>query len=224
MQTYNITLTGKTALIHHWDNIEWSDQMDAWKADPNNKKGSKAGDDRSPAFRWLGALYHNGTVVAMPQDNIMRCLMEGAALVPVPGGKSGKTFKAQSQSGMLVGEPFWPQSVTSNGAKSHTIPVAPLLALQTEKSFAKHQETARRLGFELFLKRAKIGQSKHVRVRPMFEKWSLAGTIHVWDEQITKGVLADILSFAGTYKGLGDWRPSGKTPGPYGTFAATIDG
>ncbi len=222
MQTFNVTLTGKTALIHHWDNIEWSDAMEAWKSDPNNKKGSKAGDDRSPAYRWLGALYHDGTVVAMPQDNIMRCLMEGAAMVPVPGGKNGKTFKAQSQSGMLVGEAFWPMHVPGVSG-SRTIPVAPLLALQTEKSFPAHQDLVRKSGFELFLKRAKIGQSKHVRVRPLFDKWSIAGTIHVWDEQITEAVLLDILTFAGTYKGLGDWRPSGKTPGPYGTFTATIN-
>lgn len=222
MNTYSVTITGKMPIIHHQDNIEWSDQMDAWKNDPNNKKGSKAGDDRSPAYRWLGSLYHDGNVVAIPQDNIMRCLMEGAAMVPVPGGKNGKTFKAQSQSGMLVGEPFWPLAVPGlNDVR--TIPVKPILALEKEKDFTKHQDTARRLGFELFLKRAKVGQSKHVRVRPIFHKWFLSGTIVVWDEQITKAALTDILTFAGNYKGLGDWRPSGKTPGPYGTFTATIN-
>lgn len=221
MNTYSVTLTSKMPIIHHQDNIEWSDAMDAWKADPNNKKGSKPGDDRSPAYRWLGSLYHNGEVIAIPQDNIMRCLMEGAAMVPVPGGKNGKTFKAQSQSGMLVGEPFWPLSVPGpDGLRE--IKVKAILALEREKNFEKHQEVARRHGFELFLKRAKVGQSKHVRVRPIFHKWTVTGTIAVWDEQITKQALTDILTFAGTYKGLGDWRPSGKTPGPYGTFTVAI--
>lgn len=223
MKTYNVTITGKTPMIHHWDNIEWSDEMKAWEADPANKKTSVKGDDRSPAHRWLGGLYHDGTVVAVPQDNIMRCLMEGGAMVPVPGGKNGKTFKAQTQSGMLVGEPFWPMLVPGPSAPRQ-IPVAPILALKHEPDFLIHKDTAKKFGFELFVKRAKLPQgAKHVRVRPRFSEWSISGTIIVWDDQITKSVLADILKYTGLYKGLGDWRPGGKTPGPHGMFTGTID-
>ena len=99
---FTVTLTGKTPLLMHYDNIAWADTMEAWKSDPGNKKDSKAGDDRSPAWRWLGSLYHDGKAIAIPSDNLMRAMMEGAAMVPVPGGKSGKTFKAQSQSGACL--------------------------------------------------------------------------------------------------------------------------
>ena len=85
-----------------------------------------------------------------------------------------------------------------------------------------NQEVVKKLGFELFLKRAKIGQSKHVRVRPFFLNWSAVGSILVMDSQITREALTDILEAAGAYKGLGDWRPSSKTPGPYGTFSAIV--
>jgi hypothetical protein len=217
MRSYTVTLTGKMPMLHHADNIEWSDSMDAWKNDPSNKKGSKAGDDRSPAFRWLGSLYHNGQVVAIPNDNLMRCFMEGGAMVPVPGGRSGKTFKAQTQSGMLVDGTHWPLLIDGQ-----PVPVAPILALKTEKDFAAHQRAAEKSGFTLHVKRAKIGQSKHVRVRPMFERWSTSGVVHVWDEQITPDVLAQVVTQAGLYKGLGDWRPGGKTPGPFGMFTATV--
>lgn len=217
MRSYTVTLTGKTPLLMHADNIDWADQMDAWKANPANKKGSKAGDDRSPAFRWLGGLYHDGTHVALPNDNLMRCFMEGGAMVPVPGGRSGKTFKAQTQSGMLVDGSHWPVRV--NG---QAIPVGPLLALQSEKDFAVHRDAVTKHGFTLHVKRAKIGQSKHVRVRPVFDQWSVDGIVHVWDEQITKDVLREIVSYAGLYKGLGDWRPGGKTPGPHGMFTAEV--
>jgi hypothetical protein len=107
MRTYNVTITGVTPLLMHQDNIEWSDRMDAWKNDPKNKKSGKAGDDRSPAYRWIGSTYHDGTHVALPADNIMRCLMEGGAMVLVPGGRNGKTFKAQTQSGIVLAEAFW---------------------------------------------------------------------------------------------------------------------
>lgn len=217
MRSYTVTLTGTMPLLMHADNIAWADEMDAWKADPANKKTSKAGDDRSPAYRWIGALYHDGTQVALPSDNLMRAFMEGGALVPVPGSKTGKTFKAQSQSGMLVEGTHWPLLV-----RGYTIPIAPILALRDEPMFAKHQQAVEAAGFELHLKRAKIGASKHVRVRPLFTDWSAMGTIHVWDTEITPEVLAKIITQAGLYKGLGDWRPGAKTPGPFGMFKGQV--
>jgi hypothetical protein len=219
MRAYEVTITGKMPLLMHADNIDWADEMDAWKSDPGNKKGSKAGDDRTPAFRWLGCLYHDGNVVAMPSDNLMRCFMEGGAMVPVPGAKGNKTFKSQTQSGMLVDGTHWPVFV---GAKAQTIAVDPVLALRKEKDFAAHREKVQAMGFALHVKRVKIGMSKHIRVRPMFETWATRGILHVWDDQITTDALRQIVEYAGLYKGLGDWRPGGKTPGPWGMFTATV--
>jgi hypothetical protein len=212
MKTYEIEIEGTTPLLMHRDNIDWSDQMDAWKSDPANKKGSKAGDDRSPAFRWIGSLYSDGQVISIDSENISRCLMEAGAMVPVPGtGK--KTFKAQTQSGMKVDQLSIPLLV-----KGKPIPFKPIENLLNENDFAQHRQTATKLGFELFLKRAKIGQAKHVRVRPKFLNWALAFTVTVWDEQITADVLKNVFQYAGAYKGLCDWRPGGKTPGSYGMF------
>lgn len=213
-RTYQVTLTGTTPLLMHADDVEWADTMDAWKNDPKNKKGSKAGDDRSPAFRWIGHAYMDDDFVGIPADNLMRCLMEGGAMVPVPGGKNGKTFKSQTQSGMMVGEMYWPLA-------AH-IRTADVQALRTETDFAAHKERAAQLGFQLFVKRAKVGASKHIRVRPRFNSWSVSGSVIVSDDQITESVLRDIFVFAGRYKGLGDWRPGGRTPGTFGMFTAEI--
>ena len=218
MRIYLITITGTQPLLMHHDDIDWADKMERWKLDKDNKKNSKAGDDRTPAFRWMGNLYRdeNGAII-LPTDNIMRCIMEGAAMVLVPGGKSGKTFKAQSQSGIMPRATGWDLMI---GGKR--IDTAPLSNLMSENDFAKHEEAARATGFTLFKKRAKIGQSKHVRVRPRFDQWSAGGELVVVDEQITDSVLSDILEMAGKYKGLGDWRPSSKTPGTFGMFTATV--
>ena len=218
MKEYAVTIEGQTPLLMHWDNIEWADQMSKWKDDPRNKKTSKAGDDRTPAWRWIGSTYHDGKVVAMPSDNLMRAIMEGGAMVPVPGGRSGKTFKSQTQSGMMVAEPYW-----SIDAGHGPISWADIRAMMQVEDFSRHQEIVADMGFSLFVKRAKIGQSKHIRVRPRFDNWTISGRVNVWDTQITKDVLLEILNFAGRYKGLGDWRPGGKTPGSYGMFAASID-
>ena len=218
MREYEIQITGRTPLLMHHDNIEWADFMEEWKNNPENKKMSKAGDDRTPAWRWLGCVYHDGGVLGIPQANIMRSIMEGGVMVPVPG-QARKTFKAQTQSGMMSVEPFWPL-MTEQG---EAIRWADVEALKDINRFAEHKAAVDELGFGLLIKRARIGQSKHIRVRPVFAPgWRLVGKLAIWDEQITEAVLMQILEYAGQYKGLCDWRPGGKTPGPYGMFEAKI--
>ena len=160
----------------------------------------------------------DGKVVGIPQANIMRSLMEGGAMVPVPGGKMGKTFKAQTQSGMMCVEPFWPLQLSGS-----TLPWSAIEQLKDVPKFADQKSACHKLGFDLLVKRAKIGSSKHVRVRPQFAAgWVAQGSLAVWDEQIDAKALQQILDYAGQYKGLGDWRPGGRTPGPYGTFEASV--
>ncbi len=213
IRTYTVGIEGLSPLLMHWDNIEWADEMDRWKADPANKNQSKAGDDRTPAFRWIGSVYHDGSILCVPADNLMRCMMEGGGLILVPGGKNNKTFRAQTQSGMSVTVPYSPLVV--NG---RTISWEPIEALKREPSFDRHRSAAHSLGFSLFVKRAKIKQSKHIRVRPRFEAWALTFRVNVWDDQLTETVLRDIITYAGQYKGLMDWRPGSKTPGSFGMF------
>lgn len=217
MRKYEIEITGKTPLLLHADDIEWADRMTAWKDDPENRKVSKAGDDRYPAWRWVGYAYHNGEYLTIPSENVMRAMMEGGAMVPVPGGRSGKTFKSQTQSGMMSASPDWILS-----GEFGPIKAADVHALMANDTFSEHRAIVNQLGFDLSVKRAKVGTSKHVRVRPMLRKWSLKGSLIVTDEQITDSVLRDVLAYAGNYKGLGDWRPGSKTPGAYGMFSAVI--
>ena len=213
---YEVTLTGVSPMLMHNDNLQWSDVMDQWKKDPANKKDGKAGDDRSPAWRWIGNLYTNGGLVCVPSDNLMTMLREGGARCPT--GKGQKTFKAQTQSGIVVDQIAWPVV----GPKG-TISYAAIKALINNPEFMEHESTAESLGFNLFVKRAKIGMAKHIRVRPRFDNWQVSGTLTVFDEQITTDVLKDIITVAGAYCGIGDWRPSSpKSPGSFGKFTATV--
>lgn len=218
MKKFSVKITGVTPLLMHADDIDWSDRLTAWKDDAANRTSSKAGDDRTPAWRWIGNCYTDDEFVGIPVGNLMRCLMEGGAMVPVPGGKSGKTFKAQTQSGMRVDDVLWPLLVDGK-----PIPWAPIAALMKVNDFAAHKAACVDMGFSLFVRRAKIGQAKHVRVRPRFDRWSAAGTISVWDEKITQRVLQEIATFSGEYKGICDWRPGSNTPGSYGMFTAVVE-
>lgn len=216
MKRYAVTLTGETALLMHADNLVWAEAMNRWQMDPENKKLSVAGDDRTPAWRWIGNLYHEMGRVVIPSDNLMTVLREGGTKVLT--GKNQKSFKAQTQSGIIIDQSAW--DLTVDGA---TIPFEPIKALVGVADFEKHEEVVTGLGFELFVKRAKIGAAKHVRVRPRFDTWAVTGSLTVIDDTITTSILASILTMAGTYCGLGDWRPSSpKSPGPFGKFTAEI--
>lgn len=213
---YEFTFNGVSPLILHQDNVSFQEKTKAWQKDPRNKTVSVAGDDRSPAWSWIGCLYISEGKCVMPSDNVMTALRTAGAKVQVPNGKNGKTFKDVTQYGIIPGDECFDLTV---GGK--TISTTKILDLEGDNEFPKHEALARSLGFELFTKRAKIGQSKHVRVRPRFDSWSIKGSLHVTDQSLTDAVMAEILSIAGDRCGLGDWRPSSKTPGPYGRF--TVD-
>lgn len=213
---YAVTITGATPLLMHNDNLDWADFLTRWRKDPSNKAASVAGDDRSPAWAWIGSLYIEGGRVAIPADNLMTVLREGGKRCPT--GKGKNTFKAQSQSGIVVNESAWPLAVNDQ-----VIDARPILAMRDEQDFEVHRSTIDALGFSLFVKRAKIGTSKHVRVRPRFDDWTASGSLTVFDDMITTDVLQNILTYAGAYAGLGDWRPSApKSPGPWGKFTASL--
>jgi hypothetical protein len=213
---YGIEITGVSPLLMHQDNLTWNEQIAKWVQDPNNKKLSVAGDDRTPAWRWMGYLYTDAGFVCMPSDNLMTMFREGGAKCPT--GKKGGSYKRQTQSGIVVNEAAWP--LVSNIG---TIPTQEINGLVGNNDFAEQEKMAAGLGFSLFVKRAKIGMAKHVRVRPRFDTWSCAGSITVFDETLTTDVLQMIVAHAGAYAGLCDWRPSSpKSPGPWGKFTAKV--
>lgn len=216
MKRYAVTITGANDLLLHHDNLSFAERLKRWRNDPGNRELSVAGDDRSPAWTWIGCLYVEGGKLVIPSDNLMTVLREGAKRVPT--GKRG-SFKSQSQSGILIDQSAWPLCVDGK-----PLPWEPIRAVSDCTDYDKHKDVAEKLGFELFEKRAKIGNAKHVRVRPRFARWSCSGTVTILDESITETILKDIVTQAGRFAGIGDWRPSSpKSPGPFGTFTATVE-
>jgi hypothetical protein len=220
MQNYNVVLTGVNPLLMHADNRLYSEKIREWCKAPENRAQSVAGDDRSPAWTWIGYVYHDGKVAGVDSDNLMTMLREGGAKTPT--GKRGGSYKKETQSGILISAKQWNLSVDGR-----PIPVEAILELIGVSDFNKHMAVAEKLGFTLFVKPAKIGQAKHVRVRPWFENWSLTGRLIVVDEEvsgITKRVLESVLKTAGALCGIGDWRPSSpRSSGRFGTFVATAE-
>ena len=218
MDRYTVTLKGLTPLLMHADNLAFSEKVKAWQKDPQNKELSHAGDDRCPAWVWLGYLYHDTQHVGLPADNLMTMLREGGSKV-INRGK--ETYKKQTQAGIVIDAQQWALEVPNK------ITVKPFNDLFKTNDFLVHLTAAESAGFELLVKRAKIGAAKHVRVRPLFRTWSATGTLTVIDSElsgITKPVLQKILDVAGSLCGLGDWRPSSpKSSGTFGRFEAVLN-
>lgn len=214
---YKITLTGNRDLLLHHDNLAFEPLKKQWQTDSANREKSVAGDDRTPAWTWIGYIYHDADKLVINHENLMTTIREGAKRVST--GKRGATFKAQSQSGIHIPDASWPLLV-----EGVPIPWAEIQKIEKESDFSVHEKTAEKLGFELFVKRARVGTAKHVRVRPRFTNWSCAGIAMVLDDTIKQETLSEILANAGRFAGLGDWRPSSpKSPGPFGTFTATVE-
>lgn len=210
-----IDLVGLTKIILHADNFEWADEMDAWQKKPGNKGLSKAGDDRTPPWRWVGCLHHNDGVIALPVENVMRSIMGGATEI-IAKGKT--TFKSQSQSGITCSATHWPLLI-----KGKPIPMVSLDKFKALKTFPEQVAAVRDLGFELLVRPVNVNGKRHIRVRPQFYNWSVRGTVQITDPTITTPVLTQILEIAGIKKGLGDWRPGApKSPGPHGMFTAKV--
>jgi hypothetical protein len=211
---YQVTLTGVSPMLLHKNNLAWRERVKTWQMDSNNKSISEKGDDRSPAWTWLGYTYVSEGLICVESDNIMTMLREAGAKIQMEG-KS--TFKAVTQSGIIMDQFAWP--ILINGK---TVPWADFSALKNELDFKKHEELAQAHGFELFAKPASVGRSKHIRVRARLDTWKISGTITVVEQVLSLDILQTIFSIGGRRCGLGDWRPSNKASGSFGMFTAQV--
>jgi hypothetical protein len=214
-KSYLVTLRGTTEMFHHSDSVDWADELMKARLRAKKDKTGVPGDDRSPAWTWVGYTYFDGEDIAIPFMNLSASLMRAGAQIGT--GKKQQTFKSATQSGIRFAEPYWKLLVKGK-------PIA--FAAERERlmkvsDFGEHKAAARAMGFTLDARRVTVGTSKHIRVRPLFAPgWTAVGEVQVIDERITEEVLRDLFTYAGRYVGIGDWRPGApKKPGPFGTFA-----
>lgn len=213
---FTVTLTGLSALLMHWDNIEWSDAIGEARTriKENDKAEFAAGDDRCPPETWKGYVYNDGEHVCIPTDNLRSCLMKAGAKVTL---KNQETFKKATQSGIVFTDAYAKFAVSGKSIKMSAIE-------RISGKFSEHLVAAKALGFKLLAKRAKVNAAKHIRVRPMFAPgWQIIAGFVVGDDRISADILSKIWDYAGDLIGIGDWRPdSPKSPGPYGRFSAKL--
>lgn len=210
---YEFELIGVSSLLVHADNVLAADDLMRWRKDPANKSVSTPGDDRSPAWTWMTYLYSDNDHLCMLADAIMVSLrFAGAKMIM----KKQETFRAATQSGILIDQEHLPILTPTS-----PISVADITKLKN-LPFDEQSAAVEKLGFRLDVRRAVVGTSKHVRVRPRFDQWALKGTLEVNEPAITPEVLSQLFEIAGQRSGIGDWRPSAKKSGPFGRFATGL--
>ena len=204
-------IKGRTALLMHADDIDAADELDAWRKAPDNKKNSKAGDDRSPPWTWQKYLYLDSERkhIVMPWENVSACLREAGAQLIL---KKQKSFKSETQAAIRPTTEFYEFTVVGK-----PVPLAKIEALR-ELKFSEQKESVKKMGFLLHQKRARVGTNKHVRVRARFDDWGVRGVLEVDSPAIDMDILRNLFELGGKV-GLCDWRPGSKqSPGPFGMF------
>ena len=184
MKTLSARITGLRPLVMH----------NGLMADPTNPaviaikkitaKGSKKLTEHDYRERdkleWDAGLYWSEDAggIAIPSDNIERCIQEGAKK-----SRLGKDFAAA----VFVQEAEVPIKHRLSGKPKDVIYADPGYTLR---------------------KGVKVQQARIIRIRPMVPSgWSAAFTVE-FDESIVNGAsVRDALVEAGAIIGLGDWRP-----------------
>lgn len=219
---YEFEIRGLTPLLMHADSIEGADIIKEWRDNPQNKGLQRPGDDRSPAWGWMYSLYLDAKQekICMPAVNVTTALMKAGSYLSA--GK-GKTLKRSAAAGLMIPDEYLPFQANGKSVSFADLSGNKLPQEVDPRSFEKLKAVAAKHHIMLWSKRAKIGQAKHIRVRPRFESWSVSGRIEILLPEFTADVVKQLFEIAGRRVGLGDWRPdSPKSPGPFGQFETKI--
>lgn len=223
-RSLTLTLSGSTEFLMDRDNISFAEEIVAWTKDPANADAQRAGDDRAPAWGWLGKLHYGlDGLVGIPESMLAPCIRAAGAMIPHPTAKGGKTLKEPSQSGIQFVKTYHPLLLpTREGGGWHPIVYQELYdKLRHEDDFAQHEAVGRSFGFIVDVRRAKPQYNRsHVRVRPMFGNWRCVCEMSITDDVFTDELVVKLFELAGTHKGIGNWRPSVGKAGSYGMFRA----
>lgn len=201
---YRVRIDGLSPLLMHFYNLDAMDDASA-----KGKTGGKAGDDRYPPDKWKTYAYFDEEHVALPSENLNAALISAGSKISI-----GRMQTMKQLASLVL-------------FKETHLKLEPLIELDAVRGisgkFTEHIKAAEQLGFKLLVKRVAVGTKSHVRVRPMFSKWSTSATIETLDDDLTEERLKSLFDIAGQRVGVGDWRPSSpKRPGPFGRFSAEI--
>lgn len=148
-----------------------------------SSRRNKGDEDHADVARaeYVGGLYHDAKHGPyLPVDVLQACIESGAKK-----RKLGKIFKGC----VMVNEPGW-----GGYALSYKGP-REVEALISDPAFR-------------LTKAARVGQARVMRTRPRFPVgWSCTFEVEIVRGAVTREQVTQAIADAGTYEGIGDWRP-----------------
>ena len=152
------------------------------------EKKSQAKVDPTEAERlnWREKLYfrEDGSVI-IPGENIHESLKEGAA--------------------------FWGMKIPGEGNKTYTNLVAASIIIE-DADLGINKDSNAIIPFGKAVNgnpsKGKKSGCKVYKIRPLIRPWKVTFTMHFFDGRLSLEILRTIFHYAGTFKGLGDWRPT----------------
>lgn len=155
--------------------------MDSEKTPENDKAKENPTDREWRIWRDKAYITEQGNLY-IPSENIHECLKEGSK--------------------------YWGQKIPGEGNKTYTDVIASALICENIDLGATKEEL---LAFDKQVNgnpsKGKKSGAKVLRVRPLLRPWGGTFRMHVFDSRLSLDVLRIVLSYAGTFRGLGDWRP-----------------
>ncbi len=114
---------------------------------------------------------------------------------------------------MKQGSQYWGQKIPGAGNKTYTDLVASAVICETVDLEASKDDL---IPFDKMVNgnpsKGKKSGTKVLRVRPLLRPWGGTFRLHVFDARLSPDIIKTIIAYAGTFRGLGDWRPT------YGRF------
>jgi hypothetical protein len=180
---YEVTIRGEGGIL-----FNKMPDLSITKAEKKNQE--KVDPAELERKNWREKLYfESNNVVYIPGENLHQCLKDASK--------------------------YWGQKIPGEGNKTFTDVVEKAVVVENlNLGVNKDDKAIMPFGKNVNgnPSKGKKSGAKVYKIRPLVVGWSGIFTIHVFDARLTMGVLKTILSYAGTFIGLGDWRPT------YGRF------
>jgi len=139
---------------------------------------------------WRDKLYFDGEDnVFIPGENIHECLKDGSK--------------------------YWGQKIPGEGNKTYTDIISSAVVVENIDLGMKKDDD-RIIPFGKMVNgnpsKGKKSGCKVYKIRPLLMPWGGSFILHSFDARMSISILKTVISYAGTFRGLGDWRPT------YGRF------
>lgn len=116
---------------------------------------------------------------------------------------------------MKQGAQYWGQKIPGEGNKTYTDVIASAVVAEN-MMLGIHKDSEQLIPFGKSVNgnpsKGKKSGSRVYKIRPLLRPWGGAFTMHVFDGRLTPSILKVVLTYAGAFRGLCDWRPT------YGRF------